>query len=422
MGEKLREWKKSLTDGRRGFHIFFLWTFIGTVVGLVVGAVGTAFHITLEWVTNFRVSHPAIVYLLPLGGICIIFLYHLLHMEKDRGTNFILSAVRSNEAVTFRTMPLIFISTAITHLLGGSAGREGAALQIGGSIASAMGREAKMDERDERIITMCGMSAGFSALFGTPIAAVVFSMEVITVGVMHYSALVPCVVSSLVAAGISAHFGIVPTSFTLIGVPEMEIYTAWLVGILGVLCAVVSIIFCLTMETVGFYYKKWIKNPYIRVFTGGCIVVILTLLLGTRDYNGAGMDVIVRAISGEARAEAFILKIILTALTLGAGFKGGEIVPTFFVGATFGCFMGSVLGLSPSFTAGLGMAALFCGVTNCPMASLVLCLELFGMKGIGYYALICAISYMLSGYYGLYSEQKIMYSKMQPEFINKNVH
>lgn len=178
----------------------------------------------------------------------------------------------------------------------------------------------------------------------------------------------------------------------------------------------------MTMETAGKYYKQIFKNGYIRIFVGGCIVVGLTLLLGTRDYNGAGMDVITRAIAGEAEYPAFLWKILLTALTLGAGYKGGEIVPSFFVGATFGCVVGPWIGLPASFAAGTGMAALFCGVTNCPIASVILCVELFGAEGIAYYTLACAVSYMLSGYYGLYSEQKIMYSKMQPEFINKSVH
>ena len=160
----------------------------------------------------------------------------------------------------------------------------------------------------------------------------------------------------------------------------------------------------------------------LRVFAGGCIVIGLTYLVGCRDYNGAGMDIIINALNGDAKAEAFLLKILFTALTLGAGYKGGEIVPSFFIGATFGCVAGPLLGLPPTFAASLCMAAVFCGVTNCPLASIILCIELFGFKGTGYYALCCGISYMLSGYYGLYSEQKIMYSKVQPEFINKNVH
>jgi len=189
-----------------------------------------------------------------------------------------------------------------------------------------------------------------------------------------------------------------------------------------VLCAVLSVLFCIVMEHIGGAYRRIFKNPFVRVFCGGCIVIAATYLVGCRDYNGAGMNIITQALQGDAKAEAFLLKILFTALTLGAGFKGGEIVPSFFIGATFGCVAGPLLGLSAPFAASLGMAAVFCGVTNCPLASIMLCIEVFGFHGMAYYALCCAVSYMLSGYYGLYTEQKIMYSKVEPEFINKNVH
>lgn len=418
----LERLNRYLEGSEKGVYVFLIWSFIGAVIGAVVGVVGITFHILLEEVTAFRMSHPWILFLLPLGGLVIAGLYHLLRMQNDRGTNLILIAVRVNEKVSLRLTPLIFISTIITHLLGGSAGREGAALQIGGSIGSFIGRKIKLDEKDERIITMCGMSAGFAALFGTPVAAVVFSMEVITVGIMHYSAIVPSIIAAITTTGISMACGVTPTSFTLESVPALSPSGVGSVILLGMFCAGVSVLFCLAMETAGKYYKQIFKNGYIRIFVGGCIVVAITLLLGTRDYNGAGMDVIARAIAGEAEYPAFLWKILLTALTLGAGYKGGEIVPSFFVGATFGCVIGPWIGLPASFAAGTGMAALFCGVTNCPIASVILCVELFGAEGIAYYTLACAVSYMLSGYYGLYSEQKIMYSKMQPEFINKSVH
>lgn len=405
------------------FVHFAAWLCAGLSIGCVVGLVGIAFHYALDEATRFRTAHPQIIWLLPFGGLCIVLAYRLTNMEKDRGTNFILAAVRSSETVTLKTAPLIFFSTVLTHLLGGSAGREGAALQLGGSIASSFGFTMRLNEKDRRIMTMCGTAAGFSALFGTPLTAVVFSMEVITVGVMHYSAIVPCVISALVASALSSSFGIQPTAFVVLGVPEqIEMETACCVIVLGILCAVLSIIFCIGMEQAAHFYRKYFKNPLVRVFVGGCVLIGLTYLVGCRDYNGAGMDVIRRAIAGNAAYEAFLLKILFTALTLGAGFKGGEIVPSFFVGATFGCVAGGLLGISPGFGAALGMAAVFCGVTNCPLASILLCIELFGLRGVGYYALCCAISYMLSGYYGLYTEQKIMYSKVQPEFINRNVH
>lgn len=405
------------------FLHFCAWLCAGLSIGAIVGLVGVAFHLLLEWATEFRMENPWLLWLLPLGGVAIVLAYRFAGMEKDRGTNFILVAVRSNEPVTIKTAPLIFFSTVVTHLLGGSAGREGAALQLGGSIASSFGRVWELNEKEERMMTMCGMAAGFSALFGTPLTSVVFAMEVITVGVMHYSALVPCIVSALVASSISQAMGIAPTAFAVANIPEMvKFETACGVLMLGVCAALLSILFCVVMEHTSHAYKIHIKSPVLRAVAGGLIIIALTYLVGCRDYNGAGMDIITNALHGDAKAEAFLLKILFTALTLGAGFKGGEIVPSFFIGATFGCVFGPLIGLPAEFAASLCMVAVFCGVTNCPLASIILCIELFGFHGAGYYALCCAISYMLSGYYGLYSEQKIMYSKVQPEFINKNVH
>lgn len=418
-----RKYQDKFDRSEDNFMRFCAWLCAGLAIGGVVGLVGIAFHILLEWAAEFRMEHPMILWLLPLGGLAIVLAYRMAGMEKDRGTNFILVAVRSNEPVTFRTAPLIFFSTVVTHLLGGSAGREGAALQLGGSIASSFARTWELNEKEARIMTMCGMAAGFSALFGTPLTSVVFAMEVITVGVMHYSAIVPCTIAALVASGMSQAMGIAPTAFTIANIPETIMFeTGALTIVLGIASALISILFCIVMEHTSHSYKKYIKNPMLRVFAGGCIVIALTYLVGCRDYNGAGMDVIINALNGDAKAEAFLLKIVFTALTLGAGYKGGEIVPSFFIGATFGCVAGPLLGLPADFAASLCMAAVFCGVTNCPLASIILCIELFGFQGTGYYALCCGISYMLSGYYGLYSEQKIMYSKVQPEFINKNVH
>ncbi len=418
-----RKYQDKFDRSEDNFLHFAAWLCAGLAIGGVVGLVGVAFHLLLEWATEFRMENPLLLWFLPLGGLAIVLAYRFAGMEKDRGTNFILVAVRSNEPVSFKTAPLIFFSTVVTHLLGGSAGREGAALQLGGSISSSFARTWELNEKETRIMTMCGMAAGFSALFGTPLTSVIFAMEVITVGVMHYSAIVPCTVAALVASSISQSMGIAPTAFTIANIPgEITIELGVGAVTLGIASALVSILFCIAMEHTSHAYKKHIASPLLRVFIGGCLVIGLTYLVGCRDYNGAGMDIITKALNGDAKAEAFLLKILFTAVTLGAGYKGGEIVPSFFIGATMGCVVGPLIGLPAGFAASLCMAAVFCGVTNCPLASIILCIELFGFKGAGYYALCCGISYMLSGYYGLYSEQKIMYSKVQPEFINKNVH
>lgn len=357
---------------------------------------------------------------MPVGGLLILWLYKMGGMDQDRGTNLMLVAVRSNERLTIKTAPMIFLGTVITHLLGGSAGREGAALQMGGSISAKIGRWLGLDEKDERTITMCGMSAAFAALFGTPIAAAVFAMEVISVGVMYYAAIVPCVISAIVGFSVACALGVPTPSFFLQGIPTLSFVDAGRVVLLAILCAGLSILFCLVLHKVMALYHKYFPKAQLRIVVGGLILIGCTYLVGNFDYNGLGSAVIQQAVNeGQALPEAFILKILFTAITLGAGFKGGEIVPAFFTGATFGNVVGGFLGLNPSFGAGIGMISVFCGVTNCPITSFLVSVELFGTAGFLFFALACAVSYMLSGYYGLYSEQKILYSKVKPEFIDK---
>jgi H+/Cl- antiporter ClcA len=403
------------------FVILFRWVIFAGCIGIVVGLVGVAFHYGIDLAAALRYDYPWLLFLLPAGGALIVLLYRWCGMERDRGTNFVLVAVRENQPMPLRTTPLIFISTLLTHLVGGSSGREGAALQIGGSIASRLGRLLRLDDKDSRVAVMCGMSAAFSALFGTPLTAAIFSMEVVSVGVMYYAALVPCTLSALVGLQVAQLFHVTPVSYSLSGLPALSPAAALQVGGLSILFALLSILFCKIMHLAPALYTKYLPRPVVRAALGGVLVILLTLLVGTRDYNGAGMEVISRAIAGEASPAAFLLKILFTAVTLGAGFKGGEIVPVFFTGATFGCIAGPLLGLAPSFSAGLGMVSVFCGVTNCPMTSLLLAFELFGGAGLPFFALACAVSYMLSGYTGLYSEQKIVYSKVKPELINQKV-
>ena len=398
------------------------WVIFAIIVGGIVGLCGTAFYFCLTFVTVLRGQDPWLLYLLPVGGLIIVGAYHLLHDEKDTGTNLVLSAIHSDEDLPLRMAPLIFISTLITHLFGGSAGREGAALQLGGSIGNGLGKLFRFDEKDKHIMIMCGMSAAFSALFGTPMAAAVFSMEVVSVGVMYYAALVPCVISSLVAHAVAEFFGVSQEMFLIGQIPAFKITSAVKISVLAILCAGVSILFCVMLHGSDHLYKKFFKNPYVRIFAGGCFVLILTLLVGNQNYNGTGINIIEQCIDGTVRPEAFFMKMLFTALTLGAGFKGGEIVPSFFTGAAFGCLFGNLSGFSPTLCTAVGMAAVFCGVTNCPITALLISFELFGYDGMPYFLLAVAFSYMLSGYYGLYSSQKIIYSKYKTNYINRKTH
>lgn len=399
--------------------IFLKWVFLSVAIGLVVGTFGTLFHYSIEFATEIRMDNPWIFFFLPVGGLIIVFFYSINHMLDDKGTNLLFLSIRSDEKPSLKTAPLIFMSTTLTHLFGGSSGREGAALQLGGSIACGIGKFLRLDDKDLNLVIMCGMSAGFAALFRTPLTAALFSIEVISVGVMHYSALVPCALSSIIGYSMSGFFGVSTTFFNIKGLPSLDVLSVVQVIFLAAVCALVSILFCHAMHLYNKSYKKYINNPYLRIFIGGFLVIILTMIVGSYDYLGAGMNIIENAVNGDVSNWAWLLKIVFTALTLGSGFKGGEIVPAFFVGATLGNTLSSLIGLNPSFGASIGLVALFCGVTNCPISSFILGIELFGSHGALFFMVTSAVSYMLSGYYGLYSEQKIMYSKLKPEFIDR---
>jgi H+/Cl- antiporter ClcA len=400
-------------------RVLLRWLVLGCVTGAIVGFIGAIFSRSIDFATRFRTEHDLIMLGLPLAGLLIVFLYRLCKDYEDKGTNLVIKSIQEGKHLPITKAPLIFISTTLTHLFGGSTGRESAALQMGGSIGYNLGKLFKLKEGNVKIITMCGMSAAFSALFGTPMTAAFMAMEIENVGVMYYSALVPCVISALTAQAVAAKLGVAGEQFAVAIVPSLNVYHGIFTGILALLCALVSVLFCDLLKVSGKAYKKFFPNPYIRVFVGGCIVAALTFVSGTRYYNGAGMNVIEMALRGDAPYYAFLLKAIFTALTLGAGYKGGEIVPALYIGATFGCLYSQLFGFEPALCAAVGMGALFCGVTNCPISSLFICFELFGFKGMPYYLLAIALSYTFSGYHSLYSSQKIMYSKFHNKFVNR---
>lgn len=392
------------------------WLSLAGVTGAVLGVLGGLFGKSITLVTAFRGSHSWMLYLLPLAGLLIVAMYRMDPYKT--GTNRVLEGIQSDRFIPLRTAPLIVASTVITHAFGASAGREGAALQLGGSIGGTFGKWLKMDDYDHRIMIMCGMSAGFSALFGTPLTATVFAMEVASVGMMQYAALVPCCVAALVSKEIAVFLGVQGEHFALPAVTVFDWKSGGLTVLLAVCCAGISILFCMVLHFTEHLYKKWIPNEYLRIAAGGCLVILMTVLLGTTDYLGAGMDVIERSMEGQVIAAAFLLKMIFTAVSLGSGYRGGEIVPTLFVGAAFGCLFGQLTGLPPSLGAACGMASVFCGVTNCPVSSLFLSFELFGFECMPFFLLSVSISYLESGYYGLYHSQKILYSKTKLQFID----
>lgn len=401
---------------------FAKWLVFGAITGVVCGLVGAVFHMGIDWATAYRTGHDWMIFLLPFAGLLIVFCYHVAGLPNDPGTNLVLASIQSKVHIPIKLAPLIFIGTVITHLFGGSSGREGAALQIGGSIGEALGHIFRLRSGDITIIIICGMAGVFASLFGTPIAATVFSMEVVSVGVIHYSAFVPAIVSSAIAYGITVKFGIAHPVYPTLILPELNVFLFLKVIMLAMVCGLVSMLFCWTIHEAAHAYKKTMVNDYVRIFIGGCMIIALTLLCGTRLYNGQGSEGIMLALTGESPKAAFLLKIIFTAITIGAGFKGGEIIPAIFVGASLGNVVAPLLGMDPGLGAALGMVALFCSVVNCPLASILLSIEMFGHSCVLLFCVACAVSYVFSGYYGLYSNQEIMYDKLHPQSIKTHSH
>lgn len=402
-----------LRHGLRFTKAFIKWILFGTLIGLIVGFVASCFGLVLGYVNDLRGQWPLLKLGLPVGGLLIVFLYRFFKNHTDKGTNTVVASLHSNVDIPGKMAPLIFVSTTITHLFGGSAGREGAALQLGGSIANFLGRTFKLQDEDRKMVIMCGMSAGFSALFGTPMAAAVFSMEVIRVGSMHYAGFVPCVVAAITGNFVAKWFQLPPEVFLFSNVPELTPIHFGQILLFAVAAALVSILFCVVLHEAEHLYEKHLKNPYLRIAVGGAAVLSLTFVLGTDMYLGSGMGIIEDIFHHGESVEwyAFLLKLLFTALTIGAGFKGGEIVPSFTVGAAFGCCVAGLVGLPMELVTACGMVGVFCGVTNSPITALLISFELFGFAGMPYFLVTVAVTYMLSGYHSLYREQRFSDSK-----------
>lgn len=395
------------------------WLVLSAAIGALCGALGALFHRAIDLATQAREANSWLLWLLPLGGLVTLGLYRLCRVSFDAGTNLIITSVTTNAAVPALLAPLIVVGTVLSHLLGASVGREGAALQLGGSVGHNLGKLLRCKSEDVRLCAMCGMAACFSAMFGAPLTACVFVLEVVQVGVMRYHALLPCLSASCTAYLIALKLGAEPMRFTLTGAPALSWTSLAQVAGLAALCAAVGVALCVSLEGASRLAKKYLKNAYLRIALGGCLMAALTVGFGLYDYAGAGSQVITAAAAGQAAPWAFAVKLALTALCVAAGFRGGEIVPTLFIGATFGCAAAPLLGLDPGFGACIGMVSLFCAAVNCPMASLFLAAEFFATHELEHFAVAVAVSFVLSGYFGLYSSQVHRFSKVSDEKISR---
>ena len=404
-------WLQKIHNPHYYVKTFLKWALLGIAIGVIGGLLGAVFHHALHFVTHLRTEHVWLIFLLPLGGLLSVGIYRLCGLRNNRGTNEIIDAILDGKPVSPMVAPVIFAASSITHLFGGSAGREGAALQLGGSVASGLGKLLKLQQKDRTVLIMSGMSAVFAGLFGTPLTATIFCMEFESVGTLFTPALLPCYLAAFVASRVSLALGVHPEVFPLEVTTALTLGNSWKFVILAVLISLLGIFMCHLFHKAEHLAAHHLPNPFLRIAAGGTVIVVMTLLAGDHRFNGAGMDMALAAVAGQTDWYNFAVKMIFTAVTLAAGFKGGEIVPTFCVGATFGCLIGGILGLDAGVAAALGLVGLFCCATNSPLASIVLSVEMFGSGYLHLFVLICVICFVLSGHSGLYASQIIQFSK-----------
>ncbi len=403
-------------------QICFKWCLFAIATGLACGLAGTGFYLLIVRANNLRGEHPYLLWFLPIAGLVIVKFYHMLDIPEDKGADLIFDSVREKNHVPLSVILTSGICTIITHLFGGSAGRVGVALQIGGGIASGLSKLFKLNPKDRSLFIMCGMSGLVTVLFGTPLTATFLAMEVISVGVIYYAALLPCLVTAITSFFVTRVFDIQPLFFSLTKIPAVSTQSLLQVALFASVCALVSILFCSAIKQINVLLKKWIPNQYIRIAAGSLGIILLTVLVGDQTYNGGGNPLLNSAlIDGIANPRDFALKLLFTAITLACGFKGGGVFPAFIIGATFGASFGSYFGLSPQFAAAIGLVALFCGAVNCPIASIFLAAEIFGTEGVIFFAIASAISFVFSGYFTLFPGQDFVYSKLRIEYKSSNI-
>jgi len=394
---------------------------LACVVGVLTGVCGVAFQFTTTqasriflWSESF--GGVRALYFLPLVGLVIVWLYHRSKLSVYAGTNEVVEALTSREKPSPLLAPLVFLCSVLTHLCGGSAGREGAALQLGGCVGLGVGkafeRFFRLQPHEMHVAIVCGMSGGFAAVFNAPLTATVFALEIACVGVVYYPAFLPALLTALWGASFASACGFQSMARTISETPPTPTFDLVFPTIVfGVLCGLVCVFFCSTIRRVTKRATLCFSNDYFRAFCGGSCVVVATLFFGSR-YNGTGLTNITQAFDGKVGSWDFVLKTLFTAVSLGCGYKGGEIVPALATGATFGAVVAPLLGMDPELGVALGMVALFCGTTNCPIASLFLGVELFGFQNASIFAIVCGVAYLTSGHAGLYRSQRVFFSKL----------
>jgi len=403
---KMLELKKILNN----YKDVFLLGVVAVIIGIVIGAIDTIFGKVLLHVTNIRNNYTyQIVPFLPLAGVLIVFAYLKIGKNSIKGMSLIFSVrFKEEDTIPLRLVPLAMVGTWLTHLFGGSAGREGVAVQIGGTVAHSIGRRFSIKD-SSKILLVTGMAAGFAGLFQTPIAAIFFAMEVFIAGSVEYCALFPCILASFAASYTSRALSLNEPGINLNCLLDFNVYLFLKVVFLGIIFGVIGGIFAYTFNMSKKFFNKRISNPILRVFIMGCLLSVLFLLLHKGRYCGSGLNLIEAAFyNGEIYPYDWLLKFILTILTMSVGFQGGEIVPLFSIGASLGAVISPIFGLPNEFVSAIGYVAIFGSATNTILAPVFIGGEIFGYNYLPYFFVVSAIAYVFNGNKSIYSSQRIL--------------